>query len=43
MWPQSIIASRYGFEPRDFFQAEAGAEVAPNINLNIDNTTTKSQ
>ena len=43
MWPQSIIASRYGFEPRDFFQAEAGAEVAPDINLNIDDTTTKSQ
>lgn len=43
MWPQSIIASRYGFEPRDFFQAEAGAEVAPDINLNIDETTTKSQ
>jgi LemA protein len=43
MWPQSIIASRYGFEPRDFFQAEAGAEKAPDINLNIDETTTKSQ
>lgn len=43
MWPQSIIASRYGFKPRDFFQAEAGAETAPDINLNIDDTTTKSQ
>jgi LemA protein len=43
MWPQSIIASKYGFEPRDFFQAEAGAEMAPDINLNIDDTTTKSQ
>ena len=43
MWPQSIIASRYGFEPRDFFQAEAGAETAPDINLNIDDTTTTSQ
>ena len=43
MWPQSIIASRYGFEPRDFFQAEAGAETAPDINLNIDETTTNSQ
>ena len=43
LWPQSIIASRYGFEPRDFFQAEAGAETAPDINLNIDDTTTKSQ
>lgn len=42
MWPQSIIASRYGFEPRDFFQAEAGAETAPSINLNIDDSTTKS-
>ena len=43
MWPQSIIASKYGFEPRDFFQAEAGADVAPDINLNIDDTTTKGQ
>jgi LemA protein len=41
MWPQSIVASRYGFAPRDFFQAEAGAETAPDINLNIDETTTK--
>jgi len=36
LWPQSIIASRYGFEPRDFFEAEEGAEVAPDIDLNID-------
>jgi LemA protein len=43
LWPQSIIASRYGFEPREFFQAEAGADVAPDIDLNIDETTTKSQ
>ena len=43
MWPQSILASKYGFEPRDFFQAEAGSETAPDINLNIDETTTKSQ
>ena len=42
LWPQSIIASRYGFVPRDFFQAEAGAETAPDINLNIDDATTKS-
>jgi LemA protein len=43
MWPQSIIASRYGFTPREFFQAESGAEKAPDINLNIDETTTKNQ
>ncbi|MCL4386008.1 MAG: LemA family protein [Cyanobacteria bacterium] len=43
MWPQSIIASRYGFTPREFFQAEPGAEKAPDINLNIDETTTKNQ
>lgn len=36
LWPQSIIASRYGFEPRNFFEAEEGAEVAPDIDLNID-------
>jgi len=40
MWPQSIIASRYGFVPREFFKAEEGAEKAPDINLNIDETTT---
>jgi len=40
LWPQSIIASRYGFEPREFFKAEEGAEKAPDINLNIDETTT---
>lgn len=40
LWPQSIIASRYGFEPREFFQAEEGAEKAPDIDLNIDETTT---
>ncbi|MHB8279589.1 MAG: LemA family protein, partial [Candidatus Humimicrobiaceae bacterium] len=43
IWPQSIIASRYGFVPREFFQAEEGAEKAPDINLNIDETTTKNQ
>ena len=43
IWPQSIIASRYGFTPREFFQAEPGAEKAPDINLNIDETTTKNQ
>ncbi|MCL6087663.1 MAG: LemA family protein [Actinobacteria bacterium] len=43
LWPQSIIASRYGFEPRAFFEAEAGAEKAPDINLNIDETTTQSK
>ncbi len=40
LWPQSMIASRYGFEPREFFQAEEGAEKAPDIDLNIDETTT---
>ncbi|MHB1376428.1 MAG: LemA family protein [Candidatus Humimicrobiaceae bacterium] len=43
IWPQSIIASRYGFEPRDFFQAEAGAEKVPKIDMNINETTTTSQ
>lgn len=43
MWPNSIIAARYGFTPKEFFQAEPGSEKAPNINLNIDETTsTKS-
>jgi len=43
LWPQSIIASRYGFEPRAFFEAEPGAEKAPDIDLNIDETTTQSK
>jgi LemA protein len=43
LWPQSIIASRYGFEPREFFQAEEGAEKAPKIDMNLDETTGTGQ
>ncbi len=32
-FPGKIIAGWFGFEPREGFQAEAGAEKAPEINL----------
>lgn len=35
-WPNSIIAGRMGFEEREFFTAEEGAESAPEIDLNIE-------
>lgn len=36
LWPQSLIAPRMGYESRDFFAAESGAEIAPDIDLNIE-------
>jgi len=35
-WPNSIIAGRLGFEPREFFAAEDGAESAPEIEMEIE-------
>ena len=35
-WPNSIIAGRMGFEEKEFFAAEEGAESAPEIDLNIE-------
>lgn len=35
-WPNSIIAGRMGFEEKEFFTAEEGAESAPEIDLNIE-------
>ncbi|MDD3520130.1 MAG: LemA family protein [Actinomycetota bacterium] len=35
-WPNSIIAGRLGFEEREFFTAEEGAETAPEIDMSIE-------
>jgi LemA protein len=35
MFPSNIIAGMFGFEQRDFFEAEAGAEQAPDVEFNI--------
>jgi LemA protein len=31
--PGSIIAGMYGFEPKLYFEAEKGSEVAPKVNF----------
>ena len=36
MWPRSMIASMFDFEAKIFFEAQPGAEVAPEINLELD-------
>ena len=35
-WPNSIIAGRMGFEEKEFFAAEEGAESAPEIDMSIE-------
>lgn len=35
-WPNSIIAGRLGFEEKEFFAAEEGAETAPEIDMSIE-------
>jgi LemA protein len=35
MFPSNIIAGMFGFEQREFFEAEAGAEQAPDVEFNI--------
>ena len=35
MFPSNIVASMFGFEKRDFFEAEVGAETAPQVEINI--------
>jgi LemA protein len=32
-FPRSIIASMFGFEDMEYFQAQSGAENAPKVNL----------
>ncbi|MDD3628655.1 MAG: LemA family protein [Actinomycetota bacterium] len=36
MFPRNIIAGWFGFEPKEFFEAAEGAEVAPEIDLELD-------
>jgi LemA protein len=33
VFPPSLIASAFGFEPREFFSADAGAQIAPVVEL----------
>lgn len=35
-WPNNIVANRLGYTEKSFFQAEEGAEQAPEINLNLE-------
>jgi LemA protein len=34
-FPRSIIAGMFGFDPKQFFEAEAGAEEAPDVDLDV--------
>lgn len=36
MFPRNIIAGWFGFEEREFFEAREGAEVAPELDLELD-------
>ncbi len=36
LFPRNIIASWFNFTERDFFEAEEGAEEAPEVNIEID-------
>jgi len=36
MFPRNIIAGRFGFEAREFFEAEEGAEIAPEVDLELE-------
>lgn len=33
VFPKSILANMYGFEPKTFFESEEGSESAPEVNL----------
>jgi len=35
-WPNNIVANRLGYTEKSFFQAEEGAEQAPEIDLNLE-------
>jgi LemA protein len=35
MFPSNIVAGMFGFEQREFFEATAGAEEAPDVEFNI--------
>src|SRR4030042_3219303 len=36
MFPRNIIAGWFGFEAREFFEAEEGAETAPGVDLELE-------
>ena len=36
MWPRSAIANMFDFEPKNFFEAAPGAEIAPEVNLELE-------
>lgn len=36
VWPKNIIAGWFGFEPKEFFEAEEGAETAPEVDIEVE-------
>lgn len=36
MWPRNIIADWFGFTEKEFFEAQPGAEIAPEVDLELD-------
>ncbi|MCG9479475.1 MAG: LemA family protein [Actinomycetia bacterium] len=36
MFPRNMIAGWFGFMPKDFFEAQEGAEQAPEVNIELD-------
>ncbi len=36
LFPRNIIAGWFAFEPKEFFEAEEGAEIAPEVNLELE-------
>ena len=36
MFPRNMLASRFGFMEKEYFEAQAGAEIAPDVDLELD-------
>ena len=36
MWPRNIIAGWFGFTEKEFFEAQPGADIAPEVDLELD-------
>ncbi len=36
MWPRNIMAGWFGFTEKEFFEAQAGAEIAPEVDLELE-------
>ena len=36
LFPNNFVAGLFGFAPREFFEAEPGAETAPEVNLELE-------